>query len=209
MYNIRIRRWGINKHYRAKEKELLAVQIADAVQKGASLSSITYKDRPVEFHRILRHCRSKTTEGSRMRTEKDRNQPLGPSGWMVVDPIEDDIQFVEDDGLSSASQDRSAPLTPVTPQSGVITPSSSSGRSSLTTQSRTPAHPASVLVPHVDIISPAERMLLYVRQYYDYAFLQTPDQMMRRDIRDTGTVVSLPLTPLFLRPRMMILSRRH
>ena len=205
MYNIRIRRWGINKHYRAKEKELLAVQIADAVQKGASLTSIKYKDRPVELHRILRHCRSKKTKLDKMRTEKDRGGMLEPSNWVVIDAVGDNVQCMEDDSLSPSSQNQNTPLTPITPQSGVITPSTSSEQSSSTTQSDDRAYSTLALAQHVDNISPAERMLLRVHEYYDSAFLLTPYEMKGRDLRDTFTVVGSRPTPPLLALAEMIL----
>jgi hypothetical protein len=58
MYNTRLKQWNICKNYRAEDKELLAAQIAEAHLENRSLDSITFKDKPVKFHRVLRHCKA-------------------------------------------------------------------------------------------------------------------------------------------------------
>ncbi|KAK5205087.1 hypothetical protein LTR41_009297 [Exophiala xenobiotica] len=58
MYNTRLKQWNICKNYRAEEKELLAAQIAEAHLENRSLDTITFKDKPVKFHRVLRHSRA-------------------------------------------------------------------------------------------------------------------------------------------------------
>ncbi|EXJ76995.1 hypothetical protein A1O3_10152 [Capronia epimyces CBS 606.96] len=59
MYNTRFKQWNICKNYKAEEKELLAARIARAHLENHSLENLTFKDRPLKFDRVLRHCKTR------------------------------------------------------------------------------------------------------------------------------------------------------
>jgi hypothetical protein len=64
MYNTRLKQWGVCKNYKAGEKELLAVRITQAHLENRSLDTITFKNRPVKFDRVLRYCKSRNRKTS-------------------------------------------------------------------------------------------------------------------------------------------------
>ncbi|KIW58873.1 hypothetical protein PV05_03366 [Exophiala xenobiotica] len=78
MYTTRLKQWNICKNYRAEEKELLAARIAQAHLENRSLDTITFKDKPVKFHRVLRHSRAtaRKRRGAEIEPSRKRRRVL-------------------------------------------------------------------------------------------------------------------------------------
>lgn len=62
MYTSRICKWGIEKNYKAKEKDILIARITEALANGQDVSCMTFRDRGIKHHCILKHMRSKMRE---------------------------------------------------------------------------------------------------------------------------------------------------
>ena len=57
MYMTRIKQWDLCKNLRAEEKEALAAQLVGGRSSGLPHQQLTFKNRPVQLHRVLRHCK--------------------------------------------------------------------------------------------------------------------------------------------------------
>src|SRR5277367_2875275 len=108
MYNLRINKWGLNKHYKAREKEILAAQIAEAYLRNLKAPEITFKGRPVKMQRIIRHCKV-------MAKRKSSSRRLGTDS-LSPSPQSDQISR-NSSGSEDGSQTMLTPTTNFTPQS--------------------------------------------------------------------------------------------
>ncbi len=92
MYNTRLKQWGVCKNYKAEEKELLALRITQAHLKNQSLDTITFRDRPVKFDRVLRHCKSRKRQKSGPSSKPVKSKPRSrqqPAVLQAADPDSD------------------------------------------------------------------------------------------------------------------------
>jgi hypothetical protein len=57
MYNRRITRWGINKNYKAQEKEKILQQLAIQTKDVVQPETVTIHGRPVKMYRVERYLK--------------------------------------------------------------------------------------------------------------------------------------------------------
>lgn len=98
MYNTRLKQWDICKNYRAEEKEELAARIAQAHLENRSLDTITFKNKPVKFHRVLRHCRTTARKRQGQKTGLSKTKKR-----KVVEPSSEDSS--DSNGLNPSQND--------------------------------------------------------------------------------------------------------
>ncbi|KAK5453583.1 hypothetical protein LTS15_006769 [Exophiala xenobiotica] len=218
MYNTRLKQWNICKNYRAEEKELLAARIAQAHLENRSLDSITFKDKPVKFHRVLRHCKAtarkrggaEIDEASRNKrrrrvlesTEESSSPDSSGSGESLSEMVRVPGPWPHTTNKTSESGSSSSRMFLVTPVSGyssstILTPSTglSSGNEAVqTTTTYPPSRDHRVLSPRPPLF-PAkgsainvELILDQTKMYYS-AHLDTI-RLQTSEIHDITTNLS-------------------
>jgi hypothetical protein len=162
MYNLRINKWGLNKHYKAGEKEILATQIAEAYLQNLKAPEITFRGRPVKMHRIIRHCKV-------MAKRKSSNTRLG------TDSLSPSPQSDQSSGNSSGMLTPTTNSTPqssnyLSPQPDDITDGTQnvSPDQSLAIRLRISSPPPQISLP-TDRTN-IEAILLSIRAYYQWHF---------------------------------------
>jgi len=212
MYNTRLKQWNICKNYRAEEKELLAARIAQAHLENRSLDTITFKDKPVKFHRVLRHSRATARKrgGAEIEPSRKRRRVLesaeessdsSGSGESPGQMVRVPGQWEHTTHKTSESGSSSNRMVFVTPVSGyssstILTPSGglSSDNEAVETTTYPPSPDHRVLRPSPSLF-PAkgamnvELILEQTKMYYS-AHLDTI-RLQTTEIHDTTDLSSL------------------
>ncbi|RSM19918.1 hypothetical protein CDV31_001278 [Fusarium ambrosium] len=64
MYYTELKRWGVMKNYKAKEKDMLVEQVCEALANGQDVNRMQYKGQNVKHHCVLRHWRAKARKAN-------------------------------------------------------------------------------------------------------------------------------------------------
>ncbi|RMZ84666.1 hypothetical protein DV736_g6594, partial [Chaetothyriales sp. CBS 134916] len=124
MYLKKLKRWGAYKNMKAADKESLALQIAQAVSQGESLSDITFQNRPVNMTKILRYLSDTGRGRSVMRTQRTRHRRVQHSppkqieekiaeSWEIVSFSAAASEFIEAPDISPSPNPSQSSVTPL------------------------------------------------------------------------------------------------
>ncbi|KAI1454818.1 Clr5 domain-containing protein [Annulohypoxylon moriforme] len=59
MYTTRLTKWGLKKNYSAAEKDRIIEQISNTLTNRQTMATLSFRDQPIKYQRVLRHARSK------------------------------------------------------------------------------------------------------------------------------------------------------